>query len=152
MTQDRTSTIERKCGGSPALRGLWNAAVSRLQTSGADANTIDLFLDKARHPRELEALAKLLANTQASGESPTDTLKEFFVSVNESRASLSEWLAALAELQAWLSSRGRRATLTRATGYIECCTAATDSAFATEDLPANVVSMLETYGFEEAND
>ncbi len=133
---------------SPAEKQLWRAASERLASAVGDAELRARLLDNASHPREIEAFVHLLATHPPRGSGQQDAVKQLLQFSDESDASLSKWLEALADLHAWITAQGRRTTLKMAVGYLACCDAAVKTRPNLHDLPATVRQMLEEYGFD----
>lgn len=134
--------------GSPAEKQMWRAVAERLASAIDDEDLRNQLLENASHPREIEAFIRLLATHPPRGSSQRDAVKQFFAFHDDSDASLSKWMEALAELQAWIEAQGRRTTLKMAVGYLACCDAAVMTRPDLHDLPATVRQMLDEYGFD----
>lgn len=126
-----------KSGGSPALALEWQAALGAhplFALPGAET-----VLAAATAPAQLLGLAEMARSIE-----PHSALAALLEAVDDSDASLGDWLASLALIREYLRQTHRRIDLRQAIGYLHCCAAsATDAS-----LPETTADMLRRYGID----
>ncbi|MFP4282400.1 MAG: hypothetical protein ACLFR7_07005 [Opitutales bacterium] len=126
----------------------WDAAIDAF----ARAPVLDLqkeaLAGACSSPEDLRLLADIFRDTPREPEPPTERARLFLSLVDESPASLAEWVSGLQVLFSWLRRAGRGTSFGMALGYLQCCSDALGSGANFTTLPDAVQDMLHEHGFD----
>jgi hypothetical protein len=127
-----------RSGGQIALFQVWNQVYTELLSLRLDEPDTRKLATACTSPSQVRLMARVL---RGSPEKLWNALQE---RVDESDASLCEWIDALVRFYAWSDSHGRSAPFLSVLGYLSC----TEEAVKDMRLAEAVVAMLDQYGFE----
>lgn len=130
---------------------LWRFAYESFAQSGIPEAQGETIAICCQSPEQLVLMTKLLGETPGEVERPEDRIRLFLSIVDESTASLAEWIDALELFYSWLKKDGRTTTLGLALGYIHCCSDAIANGAPFSTLAQATEDMLGIYGFEGEN-
>lgn len=126
----------------------WSAALETFAKASLPETEARILAEKCATPEQLDLMTDLLRETPREPESPAARIHLFLSIVDESPASLSEWIAALETLYSFLSKSGRDTSFGMALGYIQCCTDAITSGAPFANLSHAITEMLNAHGFD----
>ena len=129
-------------------RGAWAAALSALGPLGLPETIGSTLAGACQTPAQLQRIAGLLAARTDDPGAPSARAGSLLRAVDESIASLPEWIAGLEVLLDHLARQHRETSLEMASGFLGCCCEAMASGAAYTDLARVVREMLDTHGFQ----
>ena len=141
-----TSINERilaKSCGAGSLRVQWSQASSLLRSAGASWEEVAFFVDGFLRPGSLDALAR----NWRRGVTPPLSLR-IVADVDESSYPLSDWLAALEAVFAFLARSRRPFDPVATLGYVNCAAEYGSSREAGLALAGIVEEMLGEFGYD----
>lgn len=138
LTNPLASLATERSDGQVALQIAWTQAFEQLASLGLTPAESRRLAEACATPTQVRLVARLLRD---GAEENWQKLRD---AVDESEASLAEWIAALERFFRWAEVHRRSATLPVVLGYLSC------TADAAPDLSLSeaVEMMLEQYGFE----
>lgn len=129
----------------PALWQFAYEAFSQAPISESQAETI---AQACNSPAQLALMGMLLGESLTEPEPPSERVRLFLSIVDESTATLPEWIGALELFYTWLKKTGRSTSFGLALGYIHCCNDAIASNAPFTNLIQATEEMLGLYGFD----
>ncbi len=139
---------EKRAGHQVGTRVIWEQALNSLASLQLDANNAQRLAAACQRPSDVQLISRLLKASPTDRE-PTVMRASFLLKVvDESDASLKEWIEALRIVYAWVEKEGRTTTLPKAAGYVSCCVDAMGAGMPFTSLTQAVQDMLDAYGFE----
>lgn len=104
--------------------------------------------EASRNPERLRLILEALQEFAREHPEARPGWEVLLESVDQSDASLREWLEALDRFYAWLGKSSRVAGLRSMLGYVTCCDESRRSDPAALSLPDTLEEMLADYGYD----
>lgn len=125
----------------------WKISLERFATQPVPDREAAVLAEACATVDQLELLSDLLRVTPRETESPAERVRLFLSIVDESAATLAEWIAALEVVFSSLRRSGRDTSFGMALGYLQCCSDAS-SGGTFSSLPEAAREMIESHGYQ----
>ncbi len=131
---------------------LWQFAYEAFSQTPITDDQAETIATACQSPAQLALMGKLLGESLIEKEPPSERVRLLLSIVDESVASLAEWIAALEGFYAWLKEEGRSTGFGLALGYIHCSSDAIAGGAPFSNLSQATDEMLGLYGFDGDSD